>query len=229
MSKFGFAGLLALVVVLSACASSTSGLVDTLKYAGDRWAGDGSAKPPELRSGFRYLKVVANGEVSYLALGYLDPPPDGQDRSWVEVWYTTSGQSLRLKDGRLVGTAGLPTDWLDVRVDRAPDWSGIGGNGVEFERERDVMPGYRFRIRDRLRIRPVLPPATSDLIGIDKAGLLWFEETLESTTGDELPPAYFGVGPGLGGGRVVYSFQCVSAKLCLSTQSWPPDSVAGAK
>ena len=217
------------VVLLSACASSTSGLLKTLKYAGDRWAGDGQVKPPDLRSGFRYLKVVVYGEASYLALGYLDPPPDRRDRSLVEVWYSMTGQSLRLKDGRLVGTAGLATDWLDVRLDRAPDWNGIDGNGVDYERERDVMPGYRFRIRDRLRIRPVLPPATTDLVDVDKADLLWFEETVEATTGDGLPRAYFGVLPGLGNWRVVYSFQCVSADFCLSTQSWPPESIAGAK
>lgn len=229
MSNLRFAGAIALVVVLSACASSSSGLVDTLKYAGDRWAGDGRAKPPELRGGFRYLKVVANGEVSYLALGYLDPPPVQSGPSSVEVWYSASGQSLRLKDGRLAGTAGLPTDWLDVRMERAPDWSAVGREGVEFERERDVMPGYRYRIRDQLRVRPVLPPETTDLIGVDKASLLWYEETVESSTGGGLPPAYFGVIPGFGSARVVYSFQCVAADLCLSTQSWPPDSIAGAK
>ncbi len=219
--------LLSLVAIclLSACASSSSGLVDSLKYAGSGWFGGSNDVSVKLAPGIRYLRVVSGGRVNYLALGYSDPQSMHGGQPDIEVWYSARRETLRLMDGHLVSAAGLPAEWLDARFESRPGWTTVGIRPQEFLRERDVMPGHRFRIQDRISIVQVQPPAETDLRGVDASSLAWFMETLAATTGDPLPPAYFGVRMGIPNPEVVYTYQCISESLCFSTQQWPPTDI----
>lgn len=210
-------------LVLSACASSSSGLVDSLKYAGSSWFGNDVAVT--LIPGFRYLRVVSGKRVNYLVLGYADLMSSDAGREEVEVWYSARRETLRLLDGHLVGAVGLPAEWLDARFESRPKWAMVGSERTEFLRERDVMPGHRFRIRDKVAIVRTQAPAETDLQGVKASALAWFEETIATTTGDTLPPAYFGVRMDTSRPRVEYSYQCISAQLCFSAQQWPPPEI----
>ena len=55
-----------------------------------------------LNQRFAYLRVTAGKPVAFMALGYVDPHPNGP----VEVWYSADREVIRLQNGRLVGTAG---------------------------------------------------------------------------------------------------------------------------
>ena len=54
---------------------------------------------------------LARKDVAFLVLGYVDTSSDGP----VEVWYSGSGEVVRMRHGRVVGTTGLSTDWRAVR------------------------------------------------------------------------------------------------------------------
>ena len=168
-----------------------------------------NAEPPiHFNPQYSYLRTVLNGTVIYLVLGYVDPHPEGA----VEVWYSGAGEIVKLRDGHMVGTAGLPVDWLDVRV-------------VGNVRERDLMPGYRFGVRDQVTRVPVAAPAPGQttLKGVPPSSLRWYEERSTSTHADgALPTARFAVSTGPGVPVVVYSEQCVTPDICLSFERWKP-------
>ena len=65
----------------------------------------------ELNPNFRYLRVQIGNREVFMALGYVDKDSDGP----IEVWYSGTGEVLRLRDGRLIGaTMSIGTDWLSV-------------------------------------------------------------------------------------------------------------------
>jgi len=184
----------------------------------------GSDAPPQpnFNPNFRYLRAIVNGSTSFLVLGYLDPRPEGT----VEVWYSGGGEVIRLLNGHLIGSTGLTTDWRAVRFsDNQPSWSAAQAGGTQiYERERDMMPGYHFGIRDRIERSEVPAPKDSHIAGTDPASLRWFEE--RSTTRPataSLPPARFAVSKAADNTvQVVYSEQCISRDLCMRFEQWTP-------
>ena len=164
---------------------------------------------------YRYLRVSHTGGVSGMILGALESAPSGQ----VEVWYASDGEIIRLENGRLAGITGLKPEWREVTLPSFPAWSKLAAQAEPFhwERLRDVMPGYRYGVRDKLALVVVPPPASSGLIGVDPKQLVWFEERTESSTEEKLPPARYAVQ----GDRVVYGEQCVSRESCFRWQRWP--------
>jgi hypothetical protein len=169
---------------------------------------------PRLDARFAYLRFERDRRVVYLALGYVDPHPEGA----VEVWYSSAGEVLRLQDGRVVGSSGGETDWLAVSFAGRPAWAEVRAP-VGFTRMRDVQPGYRLGLRERLTLRPIPAPADSRLQGVDAQALSWFEERV--TDGVEpLPPSRYAVHFSPAGARVIYGEHCLSAKLCFSWQRW---------
>ncbi len=175
----------------------------------------------------RYLRAELGGRIAYLVLGYTDPGPDGQ----TEVYYSATGEVLKLRRGRLVGTAGLPLDWREVRQTGAPDWQALDATPAadpsaasSYLRERDVMPGYRFSIRDAVQVHAIASPGP--LAGFAGASLRWFEERSRpvDAAAEALPPARFAVRAGAAGSRVVYSEQCLARGLCLRIGIWPPEA-----
>jgi hypothetical protein len=193
--------------------------------------GGGAAAPePVFNPNYRYLRVVVGGQTVYMVLGYIDKRPEGA----VEVWYSNAGEVVRLLDGRLVGTTGLTTDWREVRFSRLPAWSEASNASQPktFGRERDMMPGYRFGIRDEIVQTPIAVPQQAAVAGTAAASLRWYEErSVSHPSSASLPPARFGVSQAGGTPRVVYSEQCISNDLCMSFEQWtpsPPAPVAAA-
>ena len=170
----------------------------------------------KLNPNLKYLRVMVDGREIFMALGYVDGTPDGP----VQVWYSARGDVLRLRDGRVVGaTLKTDTSWLDVTFSHLPRWEAIAGP-VAFERSRDVSPGYRYGIREKMLIRPVAIPDDTLLKCVPPSSLVWFEEVVQGDT--SAPPARYAVEFGPGGmHQVVYAEQCLSVEFCFSWQDWP--------
>lgn len=181
------------------------------------------ADETRLVPGIHYLRVTLDDNVALLALGYVDPDPRGP----VEVWYSVGKEVIRLQNGRLVGVTGLPTEWRRVMLPEFPAWTQVAKSGeLRWERVRDAMPGYRYGLRDTLRLRPLARVPANRLRGIDPASLGWFEERSERAPGahEDLPPAHYAVDLEDGDGLVVYGEQCIAPGVCLTWQRWPAGS-----
>ena len=164
-------------------------------------------------SSIRRLRVEINSRVALLALGYTDAHPQGP----VEVWYSTLGEVLRLQNGHVVGLTGSDLDWLQVRLSSMPAWPASGSSATSYSRIRDVMPGYRFGIVDRLSMRSIDAPSRSNLLALDAKNLRWFEAL---DLDNKLPAARFALLTMGEKETVVYAEQCLSRKVCLSWQEW---------
>jgi group 4 capsule polysaccharide lipoprotein GfcB/YjbF len=210
--------LLSLVAAIGGCATSTNAIVQTMQSALGRGRGTEDAK---LNPDFRYLRVTIGGRVVLLALGYLDKHPQGT----IEVWYSAEREVVRLQNGRLVGAAGLTTEWRNVVLPDFPDWSALasGGAPLRWSRTRDVMPGYRYGLRDSLALHVVPPPPKSALQGLEPKELTWFEERLagEALPKTALPAARYAVQLAGKEGIVVYGEQCLAPQTCFTWQRWP--------
>lgn len=186
------------------------------------WTSDQAALPSQLNPAYRYLKIQAgNAAPALLVLGYEDPHPDGK----IEVWYSARQEVVKLQNGRIIGTAGLPVNWHQVRF-RAPDWSAVPATGIHYQRLRDASPGYRANLADQVTLKPqtgqpdlVLP---ADLSGAIADRLSWFREDV--TSSEALPTAWFAWGRYRGQNDIVYARQCLSPEYCLQLQRWPQDA-----
>lgn len=172
--------------------------------------------------GIQYIRVLSEGHTAYLALGYVEPGPEDN----TEIWYSAKGEVLRLRNGRIVGTTGLATDWREVRLPKLPPWSHIGNSALQYQRSRDEMPDYRFNIAETVSIRAVMPPKSSQLKDRDPTGLHWFEETVSagSPMSIELPPSLYAVELAKDKELVVYGETCLTTTLCLAWQRLPKGS-----
>lgn len=209
--------LLSLVAAIGGCGTSTNAIVQTMQSALGRGRGTEDAK---LNPDFRYLRVTIGGRVVLLALGYLDKHPQGT----IEVWYSADREVVRLQNGRLVGAAGLATEWRNVVLPDLPDWSALAsGAPLRWSRTRDVMPGYRYGLRDSLSLHVVPAPAKSALQGFDPKELTWFEEHLanEAQQKAALPAARYAVQLAGKEAIVVYGEQCLAPQTCFTWQRWP--------
>lgn len=170
-------------------------------------------KPPSLNPAFQYLRVQSGKRVAYFARGSIDRQPGGD----VDVWYSGLREVLRLQNGRVVGESGMSTEWLAVVLQSPPNWD-EDLNGVEYARIRDIAPGYRYGLKDKLRLQLVQPPSSSHLVGIRPQDLIWYRET--SITDTDTPPALYGLSKEQGRWQVVYSEVCMATDLCFSWQRW---------
>jgi len=225
------AALLLLAVAVSGCSSASQAIVDTARSV---WGGPSAADSARLNPRFRYLRVSVDGRVALLVLGYVDPHPQGR----IEVWYSAQHEVLRLQNGRIVGATGLTTEWRRVALPALPDWSALVASPqpLEWTRTRDVMPGYRYGVKDRLRLKRIAPPGESRFVGKGGRGsrnLIWFEETVASETPGEraLPPVRYALDLRAAGEPVVYGEACLAPDLCFSWQRWPaaPQEAVGAR
>lgn len=165
---------------------------------------------------YTYLRTTKDGRVVFLALGSADPHPQGP----IEVWYSAEREALRLQNGRVVGLSGSLIEWRQVRLPVLPSWGELLAlNGTfQWERSRDVMPGYRFNLQDQLHLQPIPAPGKSALVGMDAAGLRWFEERMSATSAgaEPLPPARYALQMVQGQAVVVYGEQCFSSEFCIT-------------
>jgi hypothetical protein len=224
------AAVLSLVSALSACSAGSNAILQTLPYVYGRNPGVDNAR---LNPDFRYLRVTIGGRVVLLALGNVDSHPQGP----IEVWYSAEREVLRLQNGRLVGAVGLTTEWREVSLSELPSWAvaACTEQAYRWIRTRDVMPGYRYGVKDALTLEVVPAPGRSALQGLDPQRLIWFEERVEpgpvarlsavfdnSASADAaLPPARYAVEFQEGQETVVYAEQCLAPQLCFTWQRWP--------
>ncbi|RYF38836.1 MAG: hypothetical protein EOO25_16315, partial [Comamonadaceae bacterium] len=158
---------------------------------------------------------VSNGRILLLALGYVDADRLGP----IEVWYSGSGEVLRLQNGHVVGVVGSTDEWRHVRLSAMPAWP-VPPAVATYQRVRDTMPDYRFNITDDMTMRATQPPAQTNLQGVQPQDLRWYEAV--DREGRLAPSRIALAGPGSQGGVPVYGEQCISAALCVSWQQWPP-------
>ena len=210
MKLRSLAALLLPITALWGCAASTDAVLDTVRVAARPDPGVARA---QLNPNFRYLRVSIRGRLALLALGDVDSHAGGP----TEVWYSAEREVVRLRNGRLVGAIGLTTEWRSVVLPALPPWSALARAGAPFRwvRTRDVMPGYRYGVRDALELRPIDPPERSELVEIEPQRLAWFEERTE-----HLPLARYAVELRDGAETVVYGEQCLSQDVCFSWQRW---------
>jgi hypothetical protein len=202
-----------------------------MQYAYDRSA---TTKSAPLNPNFRYLRATVEGRVVLLALGYVDPDPNGL----IEVWYSADREVIKLQNGRVVSAIGFVPEWRNVEMQNTPSWIDLAKRSqpVSWVRFRDVMPGYRSGIVDNMKSSRLSSAQGRELVGLDPATLLWFEDSRErdseksannvlfpgSFDGDlAIPPARFGVMEIGGTLSAVYGEQCLSQKMCFTWQHWP--------
>lgn len=223
--------LLLAVCTLSGCTSYGTGLVQTVLSNIKPQPGGNAAL---LIPAYRYLRVSIKGRIIFVTLGDRDNHPDGP----IEVYYSSGREVIRLQNGRIVGTVGLLTEWRNVSVREMPNWDAVArASGlVAGERVRDVMPGYRYGIRDKLVVNKIAPPIKTQLLDVDADSLTWFEERNENSaaTGrvnwffspeasdETLPPARYAVEFAGDRETVVYGEQCLAPDLCFTWQRWTP-------
>jgi len=209
---------------LSGCASSSGPLAEIVSrvVAEKLGAPAGAAIPASPNPAYRYLRVDVQGRApALLVLGYLDPHPHGE----IEVWYSSRGEVIKTQHGRIVGTVGLEVDWRALRyASPLPDWATVSPQGAAYARSRDVFPGYRYGVSERVDIQPLPGLPTTALPQALPVGLAnryrWFLETVADPSAG-LPPALFAWGVHQGQPTVVYSEQCLTADFCLQLLRWP--------
>ena len=217
MTVFRTLSLSCLGLLFAACTSSGSAIVESMR-AGLR------APPPVDQSALNreasYLRLQVEGREVYLALGYVDEHPQGP----VEVWYSEGREVLRLQGGRLVGVAGMRTEWRGVVMPALPAWRAMSA-GHRWTRLRDVMPGYRMGVTDTLEVRGIAAPEGVKVVGFEGVELAWFEEYARTVPDDpalRLPPSRYAVHVDEDGAEtVVFAEHCVAADFCFSWQLWP--------
>lgn len=213
--------LIALSAAVLASCAGTDPVTQTLQAAFQRDAGVDSAK---LNPDFRYLRVTIAGRTALLVLGYTESDPRGP----IEVWYSAEREVLKFQNGRVVSAVGMLTEWRNVGIPDLPRWSALAREPapLRWERTRDVMPGYRYGMREAMALGPMPVPEKSALRDLDAKTLSWFEERVESPPpGDKaLPPARYAVRIVAGTETVVYGEQCLAPDLCFTWQRWPAGS-----
>jgi hypothetical protein len=213
--------------VLGACSSDMGAVVDTMRAALRRDAGAAGVR---LNPNFRYLRLTIDGRTVFVARGEVEQHPQGP----IEFYFSAEREVLRLQNGRLVGAVGTTTEWRGVSLPELPPWSALAkaGKPVQWERVRDVMPGYRYGVRDALVLQVAPPPSRSALQEVDPRSLTWFEERSRGEgiaglvalrghpTERALPPARYAVEIRDGAETVVYGEQCLAPALCFTWQRW---------
>ena len=98
--------------------------------------------PSELNPNFQYLWVQTNDVQAYLVLGGIEPHAQGP----IEVWFSARSEILRLQNGRIIGTTGMPVNWSNVNLH-------FDNQGKSYTRHRDETPGYRFNLQDTFMVK----------------------------------------------------------------------------
>jgi hypothetical protein len=206
-----------LLFLLSACASNMGALIQVARKA---VAPGPEADAIQLRPDVTYLRITSGRHVALMGLLAFEAHTNGQ----VEVWIGAGGEVLRLQNGRVKGLSGFPTEWRQVLLPAFPPWAAVAAaqQGYEWIRVRDVMPGYKTGLRDRVLLRQIDVPRRSEIRGYDPHTLTWFEERafVQDQSSPTLPHARYAVENDGGKETVVYAEQCVASDLCLTWQHW---------
>ena len=213
------------IVCLQACTTQYSLLPRVVGALQTRSVvpGDDGHIPTAPNLAYRYMRVDIEGRTTALmVLAFEDVTPSGA----VEVWYSASGQMIKTRNSRVIATSGLDVNWVKVVYQPSiPPWNISNGHSVEYTRQRDEMPGYRFAIVDQLKLVSVnkVPDITlPQSLPPNKASTYqWFQESGTPSHASALPPSWYAWGMHRGQATVVYSEQCLSSTFCLKLQRWP--------
>ena len=162
--------------------------------------------------GYEYLLIEIDGRKTAMALGARqDVIESGQVRVH-EHWYSGQREMIHMVNGRIYTALGLTVEWRRQQSS-PPIWASLAASQVPvtWQREIDVMPGYRFGQKDRIETQvgpaPLGAPAQA-------GGAQWFSDQVRSPQtlgGDWVYKQHFAVVQG----RVVYSEQCLSPNVCF--------------
>ncbi|MDD4977709.1 MAG: YjbF family lipoprotein [Gallionella sp.] len=196
------------ILLLSACSDSQK---VSIKMMGRAFELNQQQPAHHFDPRFEYLRINSEGRVFYLLKAYKV--------NGIEVWYGSSGETLRFKDGRLGGAIGLLTEWRNVVIPESPSWSALvkGNATYRWKRKRDLKPGYHYGIQDELALSRISTPIDSHLAGLSPEKLIWFEESDLSKT-NQLPIAKYAYDTS--SQTVVYGETCLSSTFCFSWQRW---------
>lgn len=214
MLKFGVMGVFLVASMQGACGISPA-LQSVLDMGGLLPFGKKAATPPQLNPQYLYLKIVIDGRPAYFAQGYQDPSSSGP----IDVWYSSEREVLKIQNGRVMAAIGTPSEWRYASYLNAPVWSDRL-DGVEYEREVDLSPGYRYGLKDTLRLRRIAVPKSTQLEQYQASNLVWYQE--EPVGKSVIPPAIYALKLDKDEWQVVYSEVCLDASLCFSWQRWKP-------
>jgi len=217
-------GVVLLAAVLAGC-SSGSLLSDVSRalYQQQFGALNDPTQSAPLNPAYRYLRAQMVGyPAALLVLGYVDPHPGGD----VEVWYGADKEVIKIQRGRIVGTAGLPVDWRNVRFDSPlPSWSQVDTTPQTVLRVRDQMPGYRYSLQSRLTLQALAEVPAIELPSTLPRSVAqryrWYRESSADGAADNLPASWFAVDLKPGVETLMFSVQCLAPDLCLRLQRWP--------
>jgi hypothetical protein len=167
--------------------------------------------------GIPYLSVKAHGNQAYMALGYRDVLVQNGKSVLEDTWYSGQQEMLVLRDGRIHRVIGMTHEWRR-QESQPPAWASVQAQPTRWQRQRDVMPGYRIAVRDVIETRAISPPRFS---ASWPAGAQWFQDDVTSSHPDGRPWRYtqrFVWHPQQG---VLYSEQCIAPEVCLTLSPVP--------
>lgn len=175
-----------------------------------------------------YLKVQAtDSPPALMAFGFIEEPQASTPSS--EVWFSGASQYIKLQEGRVVGTYGIPgVNWSHVTVTPGwPQWSSSALRPSRFTRTRTTMPGYDQGIEETLEVEAIDKPrdtVSSLIAGASDAKAhhwRWYQENVISSRRNQLPTTIFATAYLNGSAIVVYSQQCLTETYCLKMMRWP--------
>ncbi len=215
--------------LLGGCAVAPDPALGTLIGLSAGGLVQGTPRPAQPDPQYRYLRAQVQGyPPAMLALAYLEPDLAGT----VEVWVSARREVLRIQNGRVVATVGLPNDWSATRFSPAPPpWGQVSTQKHRFFRIHDESKGYRTDLMDTaelLRWTQVLPPEVLEIIVPSlpltvAQSYTWHRESYRSDSAQTIEPSWFAWGTHRGIQGVVFSYQCLGAGECVTLQAWPPE------
>lgn len=173
-----------------------------------------------------YLKVQApDSPPTILAFGYVEQhtsPP-------IEVWYSGSAQYVKIQEGRIVGTHGLPNvNWKEVIATPAlPKWASLTGAPTIYKRKRSTSAQYDYGIEDEIAVITTAAPEqplSSLMAGANDTkarNWRWYREKSITSSRPKLPDSVFATAHIRGATIVVFSKQCLAENYCLTLMRWP--------
>ena len=162
--------------------------------------------------GFEYLLLEIDGRKTAMALGSREEVIDAGVVRVHERWYSGHREMIHMVDGRIHTALGLTMEWRGQRS-TPPHWTALAlsAQPESWQRELDLMPGYRFGHIDFIQTRASSAPRGAPTMS---AGTQWFSDTVRSPqpVGREwVFTQHFAWQQG----KVVYSEQCLSPEVCF--------------
>lgn len=227
LQRFGVASACVMLLgCLSACSSGLNAGLQTFTLL-NRW--QDPVRDVPLSAALQYLRVTTNGRPALFVLGYEDP---AWDAAGVEqVWYSSAGEVLRTREGRITSVLGVPAELKGLRwLSMPPGWS-HRLVAATYAQVRHLGEPDSFGAIETVTVSRVAHPqptqfAINPRASYRQSDLIWFETRYATTHPAAFvpQPSLFGVYMGQGDVRVVYTEQCPTRRYCMTLQEWPSSS-----